>query len=225
MIKFKPNNITEDNLTLGDELKQAREEKLKSLEQASKKTGVKVKFLQALEEGDYRELPSGIYPYKFLKKYTYFLNLNYTDLKTKLKKEKEIIGSEKSKKKGLFSQKKIGKKYFLVLPKIIKNFIIAGVITVFFLYLGFCVKNIILPPEVHITKPEKDLVTDNNFINVKGKTEEGAEIFINNSPVLKSENGSFHNKISLKKGNNTITITAQKKYSKKAIITRQILVK
>ncbi len=71
--------------------------------------------------------------------------------------------------------------------------------------------------------PKEDISTSNHNINIKGKTEETAEVEINNEKILLEKGGNFNLNINLKKGINTITIISQKKYSKKNIIKRQII--
>ncbi|MGQ9896362.1 MAG: helix-turn-helix domain-containing protein [Acidobacteriota bacterium] len=53
--------------TLGQELKQQREACGKSLEEISRVTNIAVRFLQAIERDDYRELPGELYNRSFLR--------------------------------------------------------------------------------------------------------------------------------------------------------------
>ena len=92
------------------------------------------------------------------------------------------------------------------------------------MYLGFFINNIISPPKLFISYPEKDLTTDKKFIEITGITEQEVQIYINEDLVLVDVYGSFSKRISLKEGLNLISITAQKKYSKKNEIIRKILV-
>ncbi|MCS7081100.1 MAG: DUF4115 domain-containing protein [Chloracidobacterium sp.] len=53
--------------TLGQELKQQRETRGKSLEEISKATNIPVRFLHAIERDDYRELPGELYNRSFIR--------------------------------------------------------------------------------------------------------------------------------------------------------------
>jgi hypothetical protein len=56
-------------------------------------------------------------------------------------------------------------------------------------------------------------------------TEPEAEVMINGELVLTNTAGYFIKKINLKSGLNTISISAQKKYSRKNLVEKKILVK
>lgn len=66
--------------TVGDILKQAREDKHITLEQASEITKIRLAYLKALEEGDYDKLPSEVYVRGFLRNYAEFLELPVEDV-------------------------------------------------------------------------------------------------------------------------------------------------
>jgi cytoskeleton protein RodZ len=61
---------------LGDQLRQARENKGLSLEQVEEVTHIRRAFLQALEEERFDALPGDVYVKGFLRNYARFLNLN-----------------------------------------------------------------------------------------------------------------------------------------------------
>jgi len=64
------------NQTLGDQLRQARQERNLSLEQAAEGTRIRVHYLEALETGDFSRLPSKAQARGFLRAYAGFLNLD-----------------------------------------------------------------------------------------------------------------------------------------------------
>ncbi len=55
--------------TLGQELKQQREACGKSLEEISRATNITIRFLQAIERDDYRELPGELYNRSFIRQF------------------------------------------------------------------------------------------------------------------------------------------------------------
>jgi len=170
-------------------------------------------------------LPAGVYGKNFLKEYATYLGLNYKNLVKDLEAEREMGENEKN--KNIFSQQVVKKYNFLVVPKIIKSFVIIIIVLALFFYLGLCLKKIISPPELLIIEPPDNLVIDNNFVIVFGKAESEAEVKINGEPVplSQSERESFFTKkINLKTGLNTIIITAKKKYGREVTLQRQILV-
>jgi cytoskeleton protein RodZ len=69
--------VAEDDLqTLGATLRQARESQALSLEEVEAQTRIRVKYLQALETGDFSVLPSLTHAKGFLRNYAQFLHLD-----------------------------------------------------------------------------------------------------------------------------------------------------
>lgn len=220
---FTTSKIKEGDETVADKLRQAREQKSLSLEDVSKKLDIKYEYLENLEKGEYDRLPSGIYEKTFLKKYAKLLGLDFKELTQNFLKEKEV--GKGAGEKDIFAKKEIKNREFLVFPKIIKNILIVIVASVFIVYLGFYLKTSFSPPEIKIIEPIDNLITENNFVYVIGKTNPKTEVTINNQQILKNETGFFKERINLKKGVNTIIISGKNKYSQKKVIEKQILVK
>ena len=65
---------------LGEQLKEARNARGVTLEEAASATKVKLEYLRALEEGDYPALPPRAYVKGFLKIYSHYLSLDYPRL-------------------------------------------------------------------------------------------------------------------------------------------------
>jgi len=65
---------------LGDQLRRAREDKHWSLEEAEKTTGIRKRFLQAMEEGRWEALPGELQVRGFLRSYSNHLGLNGEDM-------------------------------------------------------------------------------------------------------------------------------------------------
>lgn len=212
--------IPDESLT--EYIRRARKEKGISLEKASQELKINIKYLEAIEKNQLEKLPTGIYSKNFLRQYAHFLNINTKYIDKLFENENNLNENEET--NDLFSKKIPDKHYFLSVPKIIKNIIIILIVLLFLVYLGFFINNIISPPELKISYPLKDLVTDKNVIEIRGQTEKEVEIYINEELVLTEADGSFSKKINLKKGFNIISISAQKKYSKKNIIIKKIMV-
>jgi cytoskeletal protein RodZ len=219
---FKNNVIKSGEETVAERLRTARQEKKITIEEAAKKISISPEYLSALERGDYTSLPSGVYAKTFLREYGSFLGLSAIRLEEKYQQEK---GGREIGRQDVFSKKKINRIELLIFPKIIKNALLFLVVTIFFAYLGYYLLNTFSLPKVQIYQPADNLVTENNFIDVIGQAETKTQITINSQQILKDDRGNFFEKVNLKKGLNTIVISAQNKYSRKKIIEKQILVK
>jgi len=216
-MNFIGRKISINNTTIGDHLKNLRQEKNLNIETVAQKINIKKEYLEALENNNYEKLTEVKYKKIFLKKYCKFLGLNWEKIKNEASKK------IKNKKHFSFHPKSIKEKDLIIFPKIIKNILIFLAISVFFVYIGFYIKTNLSPPKINIIQPEKDLITNKNFITVKGKTNPKNTININEESVLNNEEGYFEQTIHLKKGINNINISAQKKYGPKTTKKRQIL--
>lgn len=223
MSLFKSNKIYLDSGTVSEQLRGARQAKKLKLTEAAKKLNIGEKYLKALEKGEYKELPHGVYGKNFLREYALFLGLNYQKLAKDYEAEINIL--EPKRQKELFSKQVIKGRYLWAMPKIFRNVLIFLVISVCFVYLGYRINKIISPPLLTITSPAANLITNKSALLVAGKTQAEANLMVNGETVLSDKNGNFSKIISLKNGINIITITARKKHGRDNTIVRQILVK
>ncbi|MCX6795001.1 MAG: helix-turn-helix domain-containing protein [Candidatus Falkowbacteria bacterium] len=218
MPTFTPKKLALED-TIGEKLRQARHNRQLNIEPIAKKLKIRAEYLMAMEDERFDKLPAGLYGKNFLKEYALFLGLKPPELFKDL--DDKLFGEENS---NPFSQKVLKSRKLLVWPKIIKNILIAATILICFLYLIFYFKNIITAPDLTITQPDKNILTKASVITIFGQTEPEAEVRINGEIVLNNNKGVFSQTVNLKKGLNSLTISAQKKYSRAQSITRQILV-
>jgi len=221
-IIFKKREII--NLSLGELLQEQRKGKNIDLDKAAKDVKIDIKYLQALENGDYGKLPMGIYGKSFLREYCSYLRLNYRDL-IKIYDEENDLSETVEKDNEVFSHKRAKIRYFLSLPKIARNIILVLIVLIGFFYLGLKFKDIVAPPKILIDFPPENYITSESKIDIIGKTEIGARIFINDEEILGNETGDFIKNIDLKQGVNIIKIKANKRYGRDIEVVRQVLVK
>ena len=69
-----------DGPTLPERLVEAREQKGVDVYRAERDTKIRVRYLQALEAGDYAELPGAVYTKGFLRNYALYLGLDPDDV-------------------------------------------------------------------------------------------------------------------------------------------------
>jgi cytoskeletal protein RodZ len=215
---FTPKKLAVED-TVGEKLRQARHNRQLEIAPIAKRLNIRPEYLLAMEDERFDRLPAGLYGKNFLKEYALFLGLKPQEL---LKNLDDSIFGEKN--NDPFSQKVLTSRKLLVWPKIIKNILISGAVLICFLYLAFYFKNIVTAPDLIITQPDKNISTRENSITISGQTEPEAEVKINGEVVLNNNRGNFSQVVNLKKGLNSIVISAQKKYSRGQTITRQILV-
>ncbi|MEA2088234.1 MAG: helix-turn-helix domain-containing protein [Patescibacteria group bacterium] len=223
---IKQNNI------LGKKLSDKRISQNIRIEDAEEAINIQKKYLLAIEEGNYNILPGQIYTKNFVKTYADFLGLDVDACLENLEREyflfNHITNSQHIKKqrssikfKNFFCYSNLR---FVITPKILKNIAVVAAFLLCFTYLGAEAKNIFNPPQIEIFYPLNNLVVEKQIIEIKGITEKGADISINDRNILTDVDGNFAKNICLRSGVNIIKITANKKYSKTNIIFRKVLV-
>lgn len=223
MITVKNSKIASDYDLFGQQLRQARQEKKLSLAEIADKLQINARYLSALEDGRFSQLPAGIYGKKFLHEYARFLGVDGAEALAA--QENFRPNGRGENRPQLFSVKKPRLHYFFTLPKVAKNTLIALVLLACLSYLGLCFKRVTSPPPLAVKSPAENLVTSGNILNISGTAEPEAKVMINGEPVLADASGNFAKEINLKTGLNTIIITAQKQYSRKNTVTRQVMVR
>ncbi|MCK5211600.1 helix-turn-helix domain-containing protein [Candidatus Parcubacteria bacterium] len=220
MNPFTKSKINDTKELIALELKKARTDKNLSLEKAAQKTNINKKYLLALEEGEFDKLPTGIYQKNFLREYARFLGLDAKELLNIFDQE---FGPRNKTRTKPFARKVPQARFFITFPRIIRTIIIVTIISVCLVYLAYYISNIIAPPQLTIIYPRENLSTDQSVLTVSGKTETETNVLINQEKILPDSNGFFSLEINLKPGLNTVTIIAQKKYSRENKIERIIL--
>ena len=222
MISFTNKKLT-DIKTLGEKLKEHRKRKGLSPEKAARAININARYIKQLEEDNYNNLPADVYSINILKRYAELLSLNPITVINAYKKEKSVY--YKTKKLDKLPLRQSSKFLRTILnPKLIKYTVVLIIISFVLAYIGWSVNKIISPPDLFLYQPENNLTTTENNILITGKTEPEVTLLINEHPILSEKDGSFEKLIYLQKGKNTLKITAQKKYSKKNIIYREIIV-
>lgn len=201
---------------LGQVFKRYREEAGLKIAQVEKDTKISQRMLLALENDNYDILPEDLYTKNIIKTYAEYLSLDYNKL---LNLYTERRGEIKDKK---LKEKKKNRAYLT--PQIFRYIAIAVIVLILIIYLGMQINKIFIAPELIISEPDKNITTSQNFIEIKGRTEKEARVFINNKEIYIDSNGEFKATLDLQKGLNTIKIAASKKHSKENVIFREVLV-
>jgi cytoskeletal protein RodZ len=213
MNSFRIKKIRQSNL--GAKLKECRAEKKLGLDDIYKTCNIPVKYLQALEEERWNDLPGEIYLKNFLEKYCQTLGLNF---KLCLRQyQKQIISSShlKNKKENKKQKQTFSSLLNFITPKRFKVIMIIVVLIIFLGYLYFKINDYISPPDLVVNYPYENFETIENIVTISGQTEIEAMVFINTEIVSVEEDGSFHVDVKLKYGLNRFYLTSQRKHGRK----------
>lgn len=211
---FKTKRI-KPNLTIGQRLLRAREQKEISLEQAEADTLIRAKYLRALESDNWRVLPGKVYFQGYLKRYSDYLDFDGMELVKQFSNELEQWAQPKLKQHRRLK--------FAITPKLIVATLISMVVLTMVGYIGFQVHKVTAPPSLVIVAPGDQVVWEKGELEIVGRTSAGAVVLINNQNVLQDDNGNFKQSISLQEGLNTIEIVAKSRFDKQTLKTIKVL--
>ncbi len=204
---------------LGWELKTARENKGISIQAAVQKTHVPLKYLEAIENNRFFELPKAkSHRQAYVRELCKLYNLDF-----------EVISYKFNCEGGL---KFLSKHYF---PKIdpnnlqpfslfIKNIALISFVLFFVVYLGWQIHGIITPPKLIVYSPIEGQLSNRAETAIQGETDKESQLQVNGKEIKVNEQGKFNDVILLSNGVNTITLSTTKKHGKTTTVTRHVVV-
>jgi len=207
--------------TVCHQLKKLRERKKISLETASKETMISIKYLTAIEECRFSDLPrTRAHRKAYIKKYGKFLGLNENNLSKKFDKEEGLDDI-----KNIQTQKINHVMKSESISIWLRNIVTGLFLLLFVIYALWQIQGILQPPRLFVYSPPEGFVTASMNIIVEGKTNKENRVSVNGEDLMVNNEGHFSGRIDLSKGINTINIIASKKHGKTTSITRNIIVK
>ncbi len=209
--------------TVGQVLKQTREEKFYTLEEVEKATKIRKELLEALEEGRYQKLPPPAFIQGFIKNYGKFLSLDSEKLLAIFRRE---FSEQKNPPRILESFiNPVDKNRLRLTPtKIISSSVLA-LIVIFFVYLWFEYRFLAGVPFLEVEAPGDQVTVVASQIQVAGRTDPENKVSINNQEIGVDANGRFSQEIKLTETTNKITITSLSKTGKTTQVQRTVFLK
>ena len=204
--------------TVGEIFYNARTSKKLTFEQVEATTRIRSKFIDALEKNQFDKLPPGTFTKGFIKNYAAFLGLPQDEMLAFYRRqvnEEKVTVLPRGRTNALV-------KRFSLTPQRFTAISIGLLLVAFFSYLIFSYFQFAGSPALTVTLPTNNFVTQQDTVEVMGKTDPDATLLINNQPVQTSENGSFDVKIDLQPGLNTLTITATNKFKRQTTVVRNL---
>lgn len=220
--KFTRTTIPEKE-TLGERLTKKRSALGIDIKEAERATKIRAKYIELLEAGDYEKLPPDVYVRGFLKNYAAFLKLDAQKVLRVYLKERGL--KETVKKISNPTAKPLRKKppKVIITPKhLIIGSAILGALSILF-YIGWQISILAAPPKLEVTNPKDNSKVTEESLIVEGKTDAGADVFINDVPIGVDPEGNFKEKVSLQDGLNIVKISTKNKLNKTTQISRTIL--
>ncbi len=211
---FKTKQVKID--TLGEYLQQIRKQLNLDLKTVSILTQIKPTYIEQLEAGAYTKLPADVYIRGFLKSLADFYRI-----------KENILIDQYEKERGEFETQTVHRRFekinwLSLTPKTLIGGISLLVALAAVVYVALEIRSVLAPPYLSLIEPAENITVDGNSVVISGNGEIGAEIFINNQPVLIDQSGQFTETLFLSPGLNVIEVTEKNKFNKVSKITRQI---
>ncbi len=209
--------------TVGQILKETRENKLLTLEDVERQTRIRVELLHALEEDNYDKLPPATFIQGFIKNYGKYLNLDVEKLMAIFRRDFE---AKKHPPKIMESLKKPAQKQkFVLTPSKLIGVVVILIVLCFFAYLWVEYRQFVGAPNLVVNNPQDQQTVEIPAVVVEGKTDPEVRVTINDQEIGTDTDGNFRVEVKLASSTVTMTIKATSKFGQSAKVERTVFVK
>ncbi len=208
--------------TLGQRLRQLREELRLPLNDLARELGIAAKYLTAIEEGRYHDLPGSVYARNFVRRYVARVDLDPAAAMDRFEAEYRVMAAVHPTGRPLLSQRVRTEPAWW--RRHLRLFLAGAVILLVLGYFGWQVFQLFRPPSLTVVEPPGDLATSERQLIVSGQTDPGASVTINRQSAEVSPAGQFREQVDLQPGLNTLQIAAKQPRSRERMVVRNILV-
>jgi cytoskeletal protein RodZ len=147
-----PGDPIEAGPALPDRLSAARERKGVDLARAERDTKIRVRYLSALERGDYRDLPGAVYTKGFLRNYAIYLDLDPEDVLRQWRRER---GDQVGPEPVIVPPRPLDEpsRPLNFSPSVVVAALLTAGVVLFFVYLSSQLLRYSRPPEITVSNP------------------------------------------------------------------------
>ncbi len=208
-----------DGQALSGFLKEKRQSKNLSLEKLSDITKIQIFSLEALENGQFEKLPPSVYRMGIFKRLAKFLDIDEKEITEMYDNEMQVVEASAD-YNNIVKPKKENFRFVLTPRKLMVTFS-AVLLVSLFAYLWYQFDFLVGPPNLAINLKE-DLITKEEIITLKGKTDSRVDLTINGENIYVSPDGDFSKNVLLASGINIIEVKVINNFGKTTKIIRQI---
>lgn len=209
--------------TVGQILKEARENKLYTLEDIEKHTKIRQEMLEALENDDFDKLPPLTFIQGFIKNYGKFLGLDAAKLLAVFRRDYEAKKHPPLVMESL--KKPVGSKKFFLQPGHLIGLTVVLIVLCFFAYLWVEYRQFAGAPELVLNSPSEGQTVEIPAVIVEGQTHPDAKVKINDQDVGVDQDGKFREEIKLSSSSNEVTVTSTSQFNQMTTEKRTVFVK
>ena len=201
--------------TTGEVFSAQRLAKKLSLARIARDLHIKKSYIEALEKGDWKNLPEPPFVQGFIKSYAQYLGLDASHTLAIFRRE---FDERKYPRKLAYERQR----RLMFTPNKLVNLVLIIAVIAFIIYLAIGYTSLLSSPKLEVFAPPDDLTTQVPYVVVSGQVEKDAAVAIEGQIVPVDENGNFSYQLELKEGQNIIEIIASKRLSPKSKATRII---
>jgi cytoskeletal protein RodZ len=203
--------------TLPERLVEAREHKGVDVYRAERDTKIRAKYLEALEAGEYAELPGAVYTKGFLRNYALYLGLDPDEVVRQWRHEKGDVAVPNEPVINVPRPLAAPRQGITFSPVVIVAALLAVLIAVFAVYLGIQLVRFAKPPTLDVTSPATAVVEvaeDATEFTLAGTSTAKATVTIEEAGreqpyrVSADPSGRWSADVQLRRGRNEFTISA-----------------
>ncbi|MBI2310384.1 helix-turn-helix domain-containing protein [Candidatus Collierbacteria bacterium] len=194
--------------TIGEVLRTARKDLGLSLQQLSGMTKIDVRYIEAIEANDFKNLPSATFTKGFVRNLAISLGKDPDEWVALLRRDYQTTSPTNP------SPIRRSRRFSLGSLLQSQAVLLALGAVIFVVYLGFQYRAVITPPPLEINNPTKDAVTVSP-VTLEGKTSSGTTVVINDDlKIVPDSSGHFQTKLNLSPGINEIKVVVLNRFSR-----------
>lgn len=206
-----------DTPSLPERLVEARERKGVDVYRAERDTKIRAKYLEALEAGEYAELPGSVYTKGFLRNYALYLGLDPDEVVRQWRHEKGDAAVPSEPVLDVPRPLAAPRRGLTFSPVVIVAALLTVLIGVFAVYLGIQLVRFAKPPTLAVTSPATaviEVAEDATQYTLAGTSTANATVTIQEAGreqpyrVSADANGRWSEAVQLRRGRNEFTISA-----------------
>lgn len=197
-------------ITAGEVIKEKRKSLGKDLDTVSSETRIQKRYLEYIENNQFDKFDFPVFASGFIKIYSQYLGLDVEKVLALYRRSIPVPSKIQKTKKNIIKNRN-----FKISPKFVGVAVLILFLIVIIGYIGYQIYKFQKPPELIILQPQDQSSYQEEEILIKGQTQQGTIIEIDNKQIEVSSNGEFEHKYKLKEGVNTILIKAWKETNTK----------
>ena len=211
---------------LGEILRQQRERKGITLEQAAEDTRIREKFITALESGDHQALPGAVYTKGFLRNYADYLDLDGTELVALYTAERMTTPEPPRRFQPMRPVMRSG---VFISPTILVPVVVVAVVLLFVGYISYQFAAFATPPRIDVSEPASDAIASRSDYVVRGRTLPEGRVTVRVFPgpetfpdIRPAADGTFAVPVQLRPGPNHIEVQVIDPAGKVSMVSRSV---